>query len=230
MNKISKIAKELIIEVFSEVDFLSEDEMAFIFLDSIRVTSLEDLKSDFKKSVRNTLKYKLKYLRSQNNIYPNRQLQSTYTEKLVEKTLELLALKIKNSSKNSEGNNMGEFLYDGYPFIEAGLIVSNEIFLEESVGKIYCITGRIISKKIHIGKEGDCFAYLTIDDFYDGLNLVILVPSGLYEEHEAELKGIEGKSIGVMGVIKHNDFYKSNILRAYELEIPYGYYIDRKPI
>lgn len=230
MNKISQAIKELIQEVFSEVDYLSDDEMAFTFLDSIRVTALEDMKSDLKQSIRRTLKCKLRPRFNQNHMHLNRQLQLPYIEKLVEKTLELLSFKIKNSNKDDEENSMGEFLYDGYPFIESGNLVCNELFTKESVGAKFCATGRVISQRIRKGKEGKHFAYLTIDDFYEGLKLIILVPSALFQEHENDLSGIEGKSIGVMGVVKQNNFYKTNIIRAYELEIPTGYYIERKPV
>ena len=230
MNKISQTIKELIQEVFSQVDYLSDDELAFAFLDSIRVTSLEDMKSDFKQAVLRTLKYKLRSRFNQNNIYSNRQLQLPYIEKLVEKTLELLSLKIKNYNKDDKENNMGEFLYDAYPFIESGHLVCNELYSKESVDTKYCVTGRVVFQRIQKGKEGKHFAYLTIDDFYDGQKLIILVPSALFQEHENDLSGIEGKSIGVMGVVKQNNFYKTNIIRAYELEIPTGYYIERKPV
>ena len=92
------------------------------------------------------------------------------------------------------------------------------------------MTGRVISQRIQKRKEGKNFAYLTIDDYYDVLKLIILVPSALFQEHENNLSSIEGKSIGVMGVVKYNDFFKTNIIRAYELEIPTGYYIERKPV
>ena len=39
---------------------------------------------------------------------------------------------------------------------------------------------------------------------------------------------IEGKSIGAHGEIKYNNFLKSNIFKAFDLEIQKGYVIDRK--
>ena len=114
MNKISQAIKDLINEVFSEVDYLSDDETAFIFLDSVRMTALKEMKSDFKQAIRETLKYRLHFRIKENHIYSNRQLQLHYIDKLVDKTLELLSLKIKNANNSVEEEGMEEFLYDCY--------------------------------------------------------------------------------------------------------------------
>lgn len=229
MNNTTQIIKELIKEVFSELIYMSNDELAFEFLESIRITELKELKYDFKSSVKDKLKHKLKYYVDKDSLYTDRQLHESFINSLLHKTQELLTIKIMNIDDSIYQNGMGEFLYEGYSFIEAGFLVTKQIFLEESLGKEFCLTGRIISKRVQKGKEEKYFAYLTIDD-YNGLKLVILIPSKLYQNSGKDLESIENKSIGIMGRVKYNDFFKSNFLIASELEIPKGYFIDRKPL
>jgi DNA polymerase III alpha subunit len=230
MSKISETIKDLIIEVFAECKFLSDDDLAFKLLDSIRVTTLDDLKADFNVAVRETMKNKLSNFKIKEALYSNRQLKASYVKKLTDKALELLSLKILNKD-NLEGENaMGEFLYEGYPSIEVGCTEFDEIFLKENEGKKYWVTGKVVAKRVQKAKEDKYFAYLTLIDINGKSKLMILVPSEICQRQEEELKDVGGKSIGVTGKVQYNDFFKSNIIRAFEIEIPKGYMIERKPV
>ena len=128
-----KIIKDLVKEVFLKNNNLPEESLEYIFLESVRVTSLQEMKVDLKRAIYSTLIRKVRNLRVDNDRYPFYREPIVDLDALACKTMILIHEKIAMSGANSDGKN-GEFLYEDYPFIQVGKDSFAEIFLEKAKG------------------------------------------------------------------------------------------------
>jgi hypothetical protein len=232
MKNIKEKIEELVSDVYFRFHQINDEELAFIMLESIRITSLSDLRNDFNTAIADRIAFKAKLLRegthSLRNVGNERteKRMSIFIDKIKDRIIELLSLKLMNAGKEE----MGEFLYDGNPFIEGGIIDFSEIIDEASLKKKYVVSGKLISiRNQKMGNDKD-FGYLTLEGVTGSPNLEVLIPTKLYKEFNQSLINYIGKTIGIMGSVIYNEYYWKNILLAYELEIPDGYYIQRQRI
>ncbi len=226
MNSITLLIEQVIKEVYVEYDFLSDHDLAFFFLDGLRRASLKDLKSDFKSAAKDAVYNRTRNIKPKEPVLSGRLVSEDYTRKLMHKTAELLIQKSMNEKDDKTG--YGEFIYDGYPFIEAGYFDFAEFLVEENTGKNIVVSGRITSVRIRSsGKKK--FAYLTLID-HNKKKLTVLVSSTFYAEYELDLKNCKGNYVGASGKLAFSNYLKSLILKAYELEFPKGYFIERIPV
>lgn len=226
MNDILITIKEVIREVFAENNFLSDHDLAYFFLQGLKRASLKELKTDFKSASKIAVHNRTCNIKPKDPIYADRRISDLFVDILTNKTAELLTQKINNAADDKTGYE--EFISEDYPFIEAGYFDFAEVLVEEKVGKNIVVSGKISSVRTKSsGKKK--FAYLTLID-HNERKLTVLVSSTFYAEYEQDIKNCKGKSIGLMGKLEYSNYLKSLIVKAYELEIPQGYFIERIPV
>jgi len=226
MSSITVTIEHVIEEVYVEYDFLPDHDLAYFFLDGLRRASLKDLKSDFRSAAKNAVHNRTRNIMRKEPVYSGRRISKDYTKQLVHETAELLIQKSMNEKNDQTG--FGEFIYDGYPFIEAGYFDFAEVVAKEQAGGNIIISGRItLVRTRSSGKKK--FAYLTLMD-HNKQKITVLVSSTFYAKYEQDLEDCMGNYVGVSGKLEYSNYLKSLIIKAYELEFPKGYFIKRVPV
>jgi len=226
--EISIQINEFVREVFLENNNLPVEDLEYILLESIRETSLFDLKKSFADAVRPTLHRKLRFLRPAVEIFPIQRELEVDVDKVTLKILVLIGEKIKMADYEND-DVFGEFLYVSYASIFLGETDYLKLQSKEEIGKKRFVSGRVKSVRVKKGKRKDDFAFLVLKGKYQQ-KLTVLISSSFYSDFKSDLKNIRGKFIGLWGVIKWDERRKSNILAAYEIEVPGGYVIEKNPV
>lgn len=226
MEQLVRTIQETIREVFSENDSLSDVDLAYTFLLGVARNTAENLLKDFKETASEGLKFYTMRRRDNKQSFKNRTLSNEMVEELTNHTLELLDYKISRAGPDLDSLDV-EFL-DEQQFFEAGFHDFAEMLKKIDKERQTIITGRILNVSFRsAGKKK--FAYLQMEDS-KGKTLSVLVSSTFYSDYEQELKNCIGKFAGVVGKIVFDDYRKTHIIRAYELDIINGYHIPRVPI
>lgn len=189
MKNIKEKIEALVSDIYFRYQQLNDEELAFIMLESIRVTALDDLRNDFNTAIADRIAFKAKLLiegthrpRNVRNEMTEKRM-SNFIDKIKDRIVELLSLKLMNAGKEE----MGEFLYDGNPIIEGGIIDFSEIIDEASLKKKYVVSGNLISiRNQKMGNNKD-FGYLTLEGVTGSSYLEVLIPTKLYKEFNQRL-------------------------------------------
>ena len=224
-NLISTI-QDTIREVFKENEYLSDIDLAYIFLLGVNRNTLRELKENLKANVKEDVRYLLKRGKQKDPMYKNRNLSDQLIQDLTLKTLELLDTKMIRAGQNMDYIDLE--LLEGYPLIEASQYDFAEVMIKQNEGKNVAISGKIISVAVRNSKKKK-FAYLQLID-YKYHELTVLISSTFYSQYEQVLKNCKGKYVGLAGKISYDTYRKSLIIRAFELDIVKGYHVPRVPI
>lgn len=226
MEQLNSTIRETIREVFEQNESLSDIDLAYTFLLGNARRPANNLLKDFNYTAKAGLEFYTSRYKPKEPKYINRKFSQKLVEELTERTLELLEHMIGRAGDNLDDIDV-DFL-DQQQFFEAGQYDFSEVIKKANEGKQRIVTGRIL-KVSHRSSGKKKFAYLTVED-YKGQKLIVLVSSYFYSSYESDMKNCKGKYLGLSGIITYDNFRKSLIIKAYELDIVKGYHIPRVPI
>lgn len=226
MRQLVKTIGETIGEVFKENESLSDIDLAYYFLLGVAWSTVKNLLDDFKSAAKEGTTWHTSRLKGLESKYSNRQVSDKLVEELTMRTLELLEHKIERA-----GDKLDDFdleLLDEQLYFQIGQYDFQEVINTEYNGKQCIVSGRIV-KTSYRSSGNKKFAYLTIQD-YKRQKMTVLVSSTFFSDYEKDLEDSKGKYLAIIGKVSYDNYLKTLIIRAYELDIITGYHIPRVPI
>ncbi len=226
MENLVKVIHDTIREVYRDNDYLSDIDLAYIFLRGIARRTLQGLKEDFTGSVKEGMQFYLQNLRPKDPIYKDRKITNQLINELTVRTLELLDHMMELS--NGDVDEIILELIEDHDLIQASYYAFSEVMIEKNTGTQSVFYGQIRNVvRRTSGKKK--FAYLTVVDHKDK-EITLQVSSTFYNQYEDDLKDCKGRYLGFTGKIAFDKYLNTLIVQAYELDIVKGYHIPRVPI
>lgn len=226
MKQLVRTIEETIREVFNKNECLSDIDLAYLFLLGVARSTVKDLLKEFKPSVKASSAWHTSRRKGEESRFKNRQISDKLVEELTVRTLELLEHMIDRAGENLDDFDLD--LLDAQLNFEIGQYDFQEVINTEYNGKQCIVSGRIV-KVEHRSSGNKKFAYLTIQD-HKRRKMSVLVSTTFYSDYEQDLNNCKGKFVAVIGKVAFDDFRKSLIIKAFELDIVTGYHIPRVPI